>query len=90
MSRLSPTVEASDLKSDTGMSSNLIGGTSIDTESCPSKRTKTGRIYPCRCFPKCAICGYGPHMAIHGPLYGEAPGEGRPWGHEYQPIRMQS
>ena len=49
----------------------------IDISYCPTKRET-----PCRCGP-CEACGFGPHMAIHGPVFGQPPGS-RPWGHMYQ------
>ena len=55
----------------------LVGA--IDVDNCPSKRRPGGT---CRCGP-CAECGWGPHMAIHGPKYGQLPGT-EPWGHLYQ------
>lgn len=33
----------------------------------------------CQCRP-CAVCGYGPHMSIHGPVVGDAR---RPFDHYY-------
>jgi hypothetical protein len=52
-----------------------------DLDACTTRRKGTT---VCRCLPKCAVCGHGPHMAIHGPSAGEQPGS-KPWGHEYQP-----
>lgn len=62
----------------------------VDLDACPTR----GRAAPigkrgppcwsCCCQPKCAVCGFGEHMAIHGPLYGAEPGS-KPWGHEYVP-----
>ena len=40
----------------------------------------------CQCQPRCAVCSYGPHMAIHGPVYGAERGS-KPWGHEYATER---
>lgn len=57
----------------------MIGG-AIDFEECPLHR-KRGL---CRCLPKCKVCGYGKHTAIHGPRCGEQPGS-EPWGHEFEP-----
>lgn len=51
----------------------------IDTRVCQT-RIRNGS---CRCLPKCRHCGYGPHMGIHGPCYGQPPGS-KPWGHEYE------
>ena len=58
-----------------------------DLSSCTTKRSYTrssGVVvhHLCRCGP-CAVCGFGPHTAIHGPALGQQPGS-RPWGHEYQ------
>jgi len=52
----------------------------VDLKECP---TRTHRNGTCRC-EKCARCGYGKHMAVHGPVYGQPPGS-RPWGHEFEP-----
>lgn len=54
----------------------------VDLEACPD-RNFNGRA-ACRCKPKCRVCGFGMHMAIHGPLLGEEPGS-KPWGHEFKP-----
>jgi hypothetical protein len=39
----------------------------------------------CPCAPKCAVCGHGPHVGLHGPRHGESAG-GRPYDHEYVPT----
>ena len=52
----------------------------IDLDACTTRR----RPALCWCLPKCTVCGYGPHVSVHGPLYGQPPGS-RPCGHEYQP-----
>jgi len=36
----------------------------------------------CRCQPRCAVCGFGEHSAVHGPVFGQPPGS-TPWGHAY-------
>jgi len=54
----------------------------IDIHACPI-RTVGGT---CQCIPKCKQCGHGPHMAVHGPLYGAEPGTA-PYDHEYAPKR---
>lgn len=54
---------------------------SINVLACPSRWGRTGN---CRCVPKCAWCGYGPHMAAHGPVANEPVG-GRPYGHAFDP-----
>ena len=58
----------------------------IDLDACTTRRRygRQGTSGLCRCEPKCSVCGYGPHVAVHGPLYGQLPGS-RPAGHEYQP-----
>lgn len=59
----------------------------IDTDRCPTRfkgRNKTD----CKCKPVCIVCGFGPHAAVHGPLYGQPPGT-KPWKHEYQPPKDQ-
>ena len=54
----------------------------IDVFACPTRA-----LAPCRCGP-CVVCGFGPHMAIHGPVFGQPPG-GPPWGHIYQPQTLK-
>ena len=49
----------------------------VDIQEC---RTRRGLL--CRCVPVCVVCGYGPHVALYGPLYGQAPGS-KPFDHEY-------
>ena len=53
-----------------------LPGGSYEWEAC---RTRHKSYWPCRCAP-CAVCGNGPHTAIHGPRGDDKPG---PWGHEY-------
>lgn len=52
------------------MTKNTDRGPSIDIFACPT-RIRNGN---CRCRPKCVVCGWGPHAALHGPLYGEPVG----------------
>ena len=54
---------------------------SIDVLSCPRRWGHSG---DCRCVPRCAWCGHGPHMAAHGPRNKEPIG-GQPYGHAYAP-----
>ena len=51
----------------------------IDLDTCTTRQGPS----LCRCLPRCTVCGYGPHVSVHGPLYGQLPGS-RPCGHEYQ------
>ena len=66
----------------------------IDWDACTTRKPR-GRGAArglCRCEPKCSVCGYGPHVGIHGPGLGQPPGS-RPCGHEYQPpteLRLPS
>ncbi len=48
----------------------------IDIKECPD--------WPraCRC-PKCVLCGFGLHYAVHGPYFGAAPGS-KPYNHQYK------
>jgi hypothetical protein len=55
-------------------------GQSIDVLNCPM-RSRRGS---CVC-EHCMICGFGKHMAVHGPLYG-APVGSPPYSHEYVPA----
>lgn len=60
-----------------------------DPNSLPARRQRIGDPCPnrrgsnCRCLPKCAVCGWGKHMAIHSskPLTTDNPLN----LHEYQP-----
>lgn len=54
----------------------------IDFKECP--RYFGGQS--CRCEPKCRVCGFRKHMAIHGPFFGEEPGT-KPYGHEFEPSQ---
>lgn len=47
-------------------------------------RTRT-RAGTCRCEPKCKVCGWGKHMAVHGPFFGKPPGS-KPYDHEFEPL----
>lgn len=60
---------------------DCVTGRSADLEDCPTRLRPSA---PCRCEPVCAVCGFGEHMAIHGPRHGDGPG-GRPYGHEFEP-----
>lgn len=53
----------------------------VDLSECPKSQT----MRPCKCQPKCRICGFGKHMAVHGPVNGGGPGS-KPFGHEYEPA----
>lgn len=68
--------------------SEAVSG-AVDLSDCPTRRRSGpyNRMGSCRCTP-CKACGFGPHMAIHGPRYGEEPG-GEPYGHEYQPPQPE-
>lgn len=50
-----------------------------DGNACPTRHP--GGM--CRCEPRCAVCGWGEHDAIHGPRFGERPGS-EPWGHQFE------
>lgn len=51
---------------------------------CPALTIKN----TCRCEP-CIHCGYGPHMAIHGPLKGFGKGT-KPYGHQYARLEQET
>jgi hypothetical protein len=59
-----------------------------ELEACPTRqplsRRGRGGGGTCRCVPRCAQCGFGPHAAVHGPRAGERPGS-RPYDHAYHP-----
>jgi hypothetical protein len=50
----------------------------IDLAACPD------RPKGCKCGPRCTICGFNKHMAVHGPFYGALPGS-KPYDHQYTP-----
>lgn len=52
-----------------------------DTFACRTRRSPGGT---CRCQPKCIICGWGEHAALHGPVYRQLPGS-KPWAHKFRP-----
>jgi hypothetical protein len=54
----------------------------VDLCDCPY------RPRACKCEPKCKVCGFGKHMAIHGPVFGRSPGS-KPYDHEFDPERAQ-
>ena len=58
----------------------------IDLDACATRQGPWGPSL-CRCLPRCTVCVYGPHVSVHGPLYGQLPGS-QPCGHEYQPPEL--
>lgn len=56
----------------------------IDVFACMS-RNRAGNY---QCTPKCAVCGHGPHAAVHGPKDGNPPGS-EPWGHVYRHLHIE-
>lgn len=51
-------------------------------DKCETRGTRSGNL--CYCLPKCAICGFGEHTAIHGPYWRNGVLINKPWGgHEY-------
>lgn len=52
-----------------------------DTFACMTRHTSGGL---CRCKPKCVICKYGEHSALHGSVYGGDPGS-KPYAHKFTP-----
>ena len=55
------------------------GKGAVDLSECP-----TGAGNKCRCRPRCRMCGFRKHMAVHGPVLGQPPGS-KPWDHEFVP-----
>lgn len=51
----------------------------VDLSECPQSQS----LRACKCLPKCRVCGFGKHMAVHGPMQGELPG-GKPYDHEFE------
>lgn len=49
----------------------------VDMDACRSRK-----LASCYC-EKCTLCGFGKHMAIHGPVNGGAPGS-KPYGHRFR------
>ncbi len=58
----------------------------VDISEGPEARARTqwGNRSVCRC-EKCYVCGWGKHMVVHGPAYGEPPGS-KPYDHEFVPL----
>ena len=56
----------------------------VDLRACTT-RNSSG---VCRCQP-CVVCGFGPHMAVHGPPFGGQPWA-TPYDHQYQPRRTRT
>lgn len=61
----------------------MVKGTPQCIEDCPTRSYKGG----CACGQKCAVCGYGKHMAIHGGVVDKT---GMVFGHEFVPAAAQS
>ena len=47
-------------------------------------RTSSGT---CKCLPKCAVCGWGPHVAVHLPAYRNGVQVREYYDHAYVPRR---
>lgn len=58
----------------------MVEGTPQRIEDCPHRSWRGG----CACSQKCAVCGNGKHMAIHGGVIGKP---GMVWGHEFVAVR---
>lgn len=58
---------------------------SIDIMNCPTRRNN-GHL--CHCTPKCRRCHRGPHVSLHGPLFGSPVGS-PPYDHEYRPEQKE-
>jgi hypothetical protein len=54
---------------------NVTDG-AVDLSECPTRH--------CVCKPRCEVCGFGKHSAVHGPFYGQPPGS-KPYDHRYIP-----
>ncbi len=50
-----------------------------DRSECPNRRGT------CNCQPKCTVCGWGKHVALHLPQFGGKPG-GKPYAHRFIPA----
>jgi hypothetical protein len=55
---------------------DLVADGATDWDACPTRLQTL-----CHCKP-CIVCGFGPHMAIHGPVSGQPSGS-NPYGHPY-------
>jgi hypothetical protein len=51
-----------------------------DISECPYRDRRGG----CKCGT-CAVCGFGPHVSLHLPSYGQPPGS-KPWAHKFIPL----
>ena len=57
----------------------------MKSDPCLS-RTKSGT---CRCTPKCAICGWGKHMAVHMPAFKDGAKVRDYFDHEFVPRTVK-
>lgn len=55
----------------------LAEGGAVDCTACPTRRPRG----MCLC-ERCAVCGFGKHDGIHGPIFGQPVGS-KPWGHVF-------
>ena len=55
----------------------------IELDECRNRRYGRYGLVGCACRPVCEVCGFGPHMAVHGPFYGAPPGS-KPYDHEFR------
>ena len=62
----------------------MVKGTPVDLKE-PCNRWPWGTT--CKCVPKCAVCGWGKHMAIHGGVIDKP---GYVFGHEFVPKQAAS
>jgi hypothetical protein len=55
---------------------------SVDLSECPDV---PGR---CQCGPRCIVCGFNKHFAVHGPVFREKPGTPA-YDHQYRTAEMK-
>jgi len=70
--------------SDTGAELIAAEEVSCDLSACTKRRGQN-----CVCGLPCSVCGYGEHMAIHGPAYGQSVGS-KPVGHQFQSVNERA
>ena len=55
----------------------------VDLDACPNPTSRRRGTIRCACRPKCVVCDFPKHTAIHGPAFGALPGS-KPVGHVFR------
>lgn len=55
---------------------------------CPNRRLlrREPKFKFCACAERCAVCGFGPHYAVHMHAFGGKPGDA-PYDHAFVPLQ---